>query len=182
MIRRYFATKDNTITNAFEENLVTRGTGSNMGASDILEVFSIYGQDSGSSGLSSEKARTLIEFDVPDIKADRLAGLLPASGSVTWQLKMFNAPHSQTVPSSFTLQVKGVSGSWEETSASLNGLAYVPKGFTQRDIVRWLLSAYVHFYANPRKVGELVSTIREWSDMKRLGKGIQQISSHFVVL
>ena len=75
-----------------------------------------------------------------------------------------------------------VSGSWEETSASLNGLAYVPNGFTQRDIVRWLLSAYVHFYANPRKVGELMSTIREWSDMKRLGKGVQQISSHFVVL
>ena len=75
-----------------------------------------------------------------------------------------------------------VSGSWEETSASLNGLAYVPNGFTQRDIVRWLLSAYVRFYANPRKVGELMSTIREWSDMKRLGKGVQQISSHFVVL
>jgi len=114
MIRRYFATKDNTITNAFEENLVTRGTGSNMGASDILEVFSIYGQASSSSGLSSELARTLIEFDIPDIKTDRLAGLLPASGSVTWQLNMFNAPHSQTVPSNFTLQVKGVSASWEE--------------------------------------------------------------------
>ena len=44
MIRRYFAIKDNTITNAFEENLTTRGTGSNMGASDIVEVFSIYAQ------------------------------------------------------------------------------------------------------------------------------------------
>lgn len=75
-----------------------------------------------------------------------------------------------------------VSGSWEETSASLNGLAYVPHGFTQKDIVRWLLSAYVRFYANPRKVGELMSTIREWSDMKRLGKGVQQLSNHFVVL
>ena len=29
-IKRFFATKDNTITNAFEENLTTRGTGSNM--------------------------------------------------------------------------------------------------------------------------------------------------------
>ncbi len=114
MIRRYYATKDNTITNAFEENLTTRGTGSNMGASDIVEVFSIYGQDSGSSGLSSEKARTLIEFDVPDIIADRAAGLVPASGSVTWYLKMFNAPHSQTIPSSFTLQAKAVSAAWEE--------------------------------------------------------------------
>ena len=46
MIKRYYATKDNTITNAFQENLSTRGTGSNMGASDIVEVFSIYGQQS----------------------------------------------------------------------------------------------------------------------------------------
>jgi len=111
MIRRYFATKDNTITNAFEENLTSRGTGSNMGASDIVEVFSIYGQTSSSS---AELARTLIEFDISDVISDRSAGLVPASGSVTWQLNMFNAPHSQTVPSSFTLQVKGISATWEE--------------------------------------------------------------------
>ena len=48
-IKRYFATADNTITNAFKENLVTRGTGSNMGQADILEVFSIYGQATTSS-------------------------------------------------------------------------------------------------------------------------------------
>ena len=60
MIKRFYATKDNTITNAFQENLTTRATGSNMGASDILEVFSIYGQ---ASSTSSELARTLIEFD-----------------------------------------------------------------------------------------------------------------------
>ena len=38
-IKRYFAEADNTITNAFQQNLTLRGTGSNMGASDILEVF-----------------------------------------------------------------------------------------------------------------------------------------------
>ena len=43
-IKRYFANADNTITNAYEENLTTRGTGSNMGRADILEVFSLYGQ------------------------------------------------------------------------------------------------------------------------------------------
>ena len=48
-IKRYFATADNTITNAFKENLVTRGTGSNMGLADILEVFSIYGQATSAS-------------------------------------------------------------------------------------------------------------------------------------
>ena len=34
-IKRFYATKDNTITNAYANNLTTRGTGSNMGASDI---------------------------------------------------------------------------------------------------------------------------------------------------
>ena len=45
-IKRYFSNADNTITNAFQENMITRGTGSNMGAADILETFSILGQDS----------------------------------------------------------------------------------------------------------------------------------------
>ena len=111
MIKRFYATKDNTITNAFEENLTTRGTGSNMGASDILEVFSIYAQ---ASSTSSELARSLIEFDIGEISSSRVAGKIPASGSVSFYLKMFNAPHSQTVPSSFTLQVKGISATWEE--------------------------------------------------------------------
>lgn len=114
MIRRFYATKDNTISNAFEENLVTRATGSNMGASDILEVFSIYNQVSNSSGISSELARALIEFDITEISSSRGSGTIPASGSVSFYLKMYNAPHSQTVPSEFTLSVQGISGSWQE--------------------------------------------------------------------
>jgi len=103
MIRKFYATKDNTITNAYQENLTTRGTGSNMGASDILEVFSIYGQASSSS---VELSRALIQFN-PDFSQ------VPASG-VSWYLKMFNAPHSQTVPSEFTMTISAVSQSWEE--------------------------------------------------------------------
>jgi len=40
-IKRYFASKDNTITNAFKPDLTTRSTASNMGLADVLEVFSI---------------------------------------------------------------------------------------------------------------------------------------------
>ena len=40
-IKRYYATADNTITNAYKANLSTRGVSGNMGQSDILEV-SIY--------------------------------------------------------------------------------------------------------------------------------------------
>ena len=117
-IKRYFAKADNTITNAFRENLSTRGSGSNMGASDILEVFSIYGQNSSSSGLTSEVSRVLIQFETSastnSIKADRAAGVIPASGSVRFYLRMFNAPHGQTLPTSFTMDVSAISGSWNE--------------------------------------------------------------------
>ena len=82
-----------------------------MGASDILEVFSIYGQ---ASATSSELARSLIEFDTTTFTTDRTAGRIPASGSVSWFLKMFNAPHSQTVPSEFDLEVSAISRTWEE--------------------------------------------------------------------
>ena len=110
-ILRYTASLDNTITNAFEEGLSTRGTGSNMGASDVLEAFSIYGQ---ASSASVELSRILIQFPTAQIVSDRSTQVLPASGSVTWKLKMYNAAHFQTIPSSYTLQVSAVSASWEE--------------------------------------------------------------------
>lgn len=116
-LKRYFASKDNTITNAFKPDLKTRGTGSNMGLSDILEVFSIYGQVSSStSGYSTELSRILVEFPVADISSDRSLGKLPASGSVSFYLKMFNAEHGETLPKNFYLQTKAVTGStdWEE--------------------------------------------------------------------
>ena len=101
-VRRFKATKDNTITNAFKENLTTRGTGSNMGEADILEVFSIYGQATTSSG---ELSRALIEFDIATLSASRDDGNIPASGSVNFYLRMFNAEHSSTTPTNFTLTV-----------------------------------------------------------------------------
>jgi len=110
-IKRFFATADTTITNAFKANLTTRGVSGNMGQSDILEVFSIYGQSNPSS---SELSRVLVQFSVNDIISNRQSGLLPASGSVSWFLKLYNAKHSDTVPSDFTLTVSAVSRSWNE--------------------------------------------------------------------
>ena len=111
MIRRYFATKDNTITNAFQEDLSTRGTGSNMGASDILEVFSIRGQ--ATSG-STELSRVLIQFNTTEIATDRTNGDIPASGSVKFFLKMYDAPNNQPTPRDYKISIHPVSASWEE--------------------------------------------------------------------
>ena len=41
-IKRYTATADNTISNAWQSILTRRATGSNMGAADVLETYSVY--------------------------------------------------------------------------------------------------------------------------------------------
>lgn len=110
-IRRYSATKDTTITNAFKENLQTRATNSNMGESDILEVFSIYGQASTSS---VELSRILIEFPVQQISSDRNNKKIGPSGSTQFILKLSNAPHSDSTPKKFNLTINAVSSSWTE--------------------------------------------------------------------
>lgn len=110
-IKKYFADADTTITNAFKANLMTRGVSGNMGLSDILEVFSIFGQ---ANSASSELSRVLVKFPVSDIVSDRTSGIIPASGSVTWKLNLYNARHSSTVPKNFTLTVSAVSSSWNE--------------------------------------------------------------------
>jgi hypothetical protein len=110
-IRRYVADADNTIANAYKDGLGTRATGSNMGQADVSEVFSIYGRASLSS---SELSRVLTKFDVSDISSDRTAGVIPASGSVSFYIRLFNAETSKTVPKNFTIVAQAISRSWDE--------------------------------------------------------------------
>ena len=73
-----------------------------MGSSDILEIFGIFGQASSSS---LEQSRILVQFPVNKILEDRNSGKLPASGSINFNLKLFNAEHNQTVPEKITCTV-----------------------------------------------------------------------------
>tara|TARA_Y100001963_G_scaffold13707_1_gene17101 strand:- start:6085 stop:7569 length:1485 start_codon:yes stop_codon:yes gene_type:complete len=134
-IKRYYATADNTITNAYKANLSTRGVSGNMGQSDILEVFNIYGQVSSSAGLSNEASRILIQFDTTQISDDRTAGNIPASGSVSFFLRLYSAPHSQTTPKNFTLVTSLVSQSWDE------GLGLDMENYTDIDASNWLTAS-----------------------------------------
>jgi hypothetical protein len=111
MLIRYTASADNTIVNAFQLDLKTRGTGANAGASDVLETFSIYGRETTSS---QELSRILIKFPVTDISTDRTNGVIPASGSTSFYLKVYNAPHSRTTPRDYTLNVLPIAQEWEE--------------------------------------------------------------------
>jgi len=115
-IKKYYATKDNTITNAFESNLITRATGSNMGAADILEAFVIQGQTSASiSAANAEQSRFIIQFPVNTIQADMSSGVLPSNtGSIKFHLNIYNAPHGSSTPEGFTLDLNMLSQSWSE--------------------------------------------------------------------
>lgn len=116
-IKRYYLTKDNTLSNAFKANLSTRATGSNMGAADILEAFVIHGQTSATiNATNAEQSRILIEFDMDTVLADITNGTVPSS-SVDYVLKMFNAPHASTTPVSYSLDVAMVkTNAWQEGS------------------------------------------------------------------
>lgn len=148
-IKRYIATADNTITNAYQMDLQTRGTGSNMGSADTLEAFYIYGQISSSAGTTAEKSRILVQFDTDKINTDRTNGLIPASGSVAWYLNLYNAPHTFTLPKDFKMVVKVCSGSWQEgrgldldnyTDQTYEGVGsnWVRKGATGDGYSTWL--------------------------------------------
>jgi len=114
MIKRYVASKDATITNAYKyNNDAVRATGSNVGGADSGQVFSLFGNISTGS---IEKSRMIIQFPVNNIDADRSLGLVPASGSVSFYLKMYNVKHTETLPRNFILNVSPISSSvdWEE--------------------------------------------------------------------
>ena len=115
MLKKIYATSDNTITNAHKPTSfglsATRATGSNMGASDILEVYGLYGNYSTSS---AEISRALIQFPVSEISSLRASNEIPASGAVNFFLSLKNAPSQETLPSNYTISVYAISSSWEE--------------------------------------------------------------------
>ena len=110
-IKRYNSEKDNTIANALRENLTARSTKANLGASDILEIFSIYAQASTSS---VEHTRVLLQFPVDKISTDRTSNVIPASGSVEFKLKLSNTPHGQTAPENFQVSIHPLVRPWTE--------------------------------------------------------------------
>ena len=109
-----------------------------MGQSDILETFHIYAQATTSS---SELSRILIEFDTTAINTDRSAELIPASGSVSFFLKMFDAEHSQTTPKDFTIEVQAVSQSWNE------GLGLDMEDYSDLDASNYISASSGHPWA-----------------------------------
>jgi hypothetical protein len=110
-LKRYKAIADNTIVNTYKPGFKLRATGSNAGYADVMEIYSIYGREASGS---QELSRLLVQFNTTDINTDRTRGNLPASGSVSFYLRLFNAQHSKTVPEDYTLSISAISQSWQE--------------------------------------------------------------------
>ena len=184
-IKRYISTKDNTITNAFKSNLATRAESANMGSSDILEVFSIYGQANSSS---LEKMRVLVNFPIDKIYADRQAAKIPASGSVRFRLVLSNAEHGQSTPEKYTVGVAPLLRDWEEgygmdmesfldvggsnwISAS-SGSSWHSEGSDYRDPNISLYSAIPAYYTKYLEKGvenvdiDITGMVEEWTKSK----------------
>ena len=136
-IKRFVANKDTTITNAFKQNLTTRATSSNMGASDILEVFTIYAQANTSS---QEESRVLVNFPISNIQTSRSAGDIPDSGSVNFFLRLYNAEHGHTLPVDYTMQIAALTKSWDE-GYGLDMDEYTDPGFPSGIGSTWTYAA-----------------------------------------
>lgn len=138
-IKRYVAEKDTTITDAFKQNQTSRGTYSNMGASDTLEIFSIYGQVTTSS---YEKSRVLIQFPISEIVSDRNNKIIAQSGSCQFILKLSNASNSDSTPDNITVAIAPVSGTWQE------GVGLDMEGYTDTGVANWISASSTSAWIN----------------------------------
>lgn len=132
-IKKFYATQDNTITNGYGALSSVPATYANMGAADILEVYSLFGDY---STASLENSRVLVQFDTTAIAASRSAGDLPASGSVNFYLRLFDAPHEGTYAQNFVLTINAVSRSWDE------GIGLDMDTYDDRGVSNWLTASF----------------------------------------
>lgn len=138
-IKRYIAEKDTTITDAYKQNQTSRGTNSNMGASDTLELFSIYGQITTSS---YEKARVLVQFPISDIISDRNNKIIAPSGSCQFILKLSNASQENSTPDNLTVSISRISGAWQE------GVGLDMEGYTDLGVANWISASSTSAWVN----------------------------------
>jgi len=128
-VKKFYATADTTITNAYKESLKERGTDANMGLSDSLEVFFIFGQHPSPSVDADklEEARVLIKFDTAAIVSHY--GSFPSD--VKFVLKLTNAVHPFTLARNYDLKVYHLANSFVEG----NGLDM--ESYKDEDVASW---------------------------------------------
>ncbi len=113
-VKKFYATADTTITNAYKEDISTRGTDSNMGLADSLELFFIYAQTPDADATEEQKreeARIILKFDTDAILAN-YSNSFPSG--VKFVLKLTNAEHPFTLPKNYSVKAFSLSESFVE--------------------------------------------------------------------
>ena len=130
-IKKFYATADTTITNAYKENIKQRGTGANMGLADSLEVFFIYGQTANQNATEQDKleeSRIIIKFDT-DSLMNHYNNSFPTG--VKFILRLTNAVHPFTLARNYELKVYPLSESFAEG----NGVDM--DSYSDLDVANW---------------------------------------------
>ena len=113
-IKKFYATKDTTITNAYKEDLKTRATDANMGLSDSLEAFFIYGQNPDPDATDAQKREESRILVYPNLEAIASYYGVSAPSDTKFVLRLFNAKHPFTLPKNFTLNAYAIDVAWTE--------------------------------------------------------------------
>lgn len=129
MLYRIYPDRDTFLTNFQLQNV--QRTGSNFGNSEILHLFKQAGV-SGAVGVaaSSSLARILTRFDLSAFQALTGSSAVPADG-ITYVLRMSDAQHDRTLPSSFDVEVQAVAQDWDE------GRGRDVDRFADRGVANW---------------------------------------------
>lgn len=109
-IKRFYPTKDTTITNAeiISENADAKK--SNMGQSDSLEIFRV---SSSASPDNYEESRVLLKFDASEVSSSAASLDFPLADT-KFYLRLFNVKHDNTTPSAFNVEVGDTESDFDE--------------------------------------------------------------------
>lgn len=114
MIYRIYADRDTTITNVKCQFSGAPLTASNLGGSEVLDVFKVAGVQ-GASGYagSGSVARALFQFDLGQLTELTSSQELPGRPA-QYRLVIRHTTTADTIPSSFDMSVQPLSASWDE--------------------------------------------------------------------
>ena len=130
-IKKFYATADTTITNAYKEDLKSRATDANMGLSDSLETFFIYGQTPSPEALAEDKleeARILLKFDTTSLMT-YYSNSFPTD--VKFVLRLTNSEHPLTLAKNYSLNAYALTEAFNEG----NGLDM--ESYKDEDAASW---------------------------------------------
>jgi hypothetical protein len=142
MIYRIFPSKDTWITDLIRQFPTIPVTGSNFGASEILDLFKKAGI-SGALGWngSSSLGRVLMQFDLGGYQD--MTASLQAPPKPMWRLVLKDARHAETLPSSYDIEILSLTTAWDE------GPGFDEETFVDQGEANWVKAKKTTYWTTP---------------------------------